>query len=378
LEWPGTYRLTQVLPSGDLATTPTSISYTLTAQSGSNVSGEIFGDLAVSASLANGQTGYAEDATTAGRGWYLDGAAVDSAAYAWNGQEWQAAPGSAAYGRVDLLTVVAHELGHVLELVDVDPSVQADAIMTATLPTGVRRPVVGRFSKPSYVDGWATRPTLSAQPLLAASQPQHAVDTVFATPDDAQAANALVVPSPAAAAATQVVLHERGHVQGYGAGAFAGQHGETGNGGCGAACHRSAVCCPCHFLGRAADYVAERRLVAERSASCLPRDGPGLCRRGSPPPDGWAGRMAGVPQLTAYPKRHAGSAGVVPSRKPGRRQPNPNQAPGKCQAFAWRLPIHLPTTGRWGKITSPFGTACKAIPRGCYPLTGIFERCRVV
>jgi hypothetical protein len=62
------------------------------------------------------------DATASGYGWSLD-------------------PNTVAPGRMDLLTVVEHELGHVLGQDDVDPSVAPNALMTMTLASGVRRVV---------------------------------------------------------------------------------------------------------------------------------------------------------------------------------------------------------------------------------------------
>src|SRR6185369_443111 len=47
------------------------------------------------------------DRDAAGHGWFIDSTPVYNA-------EFPAAPGSPARGKVDLLTVVAHELGHVL------------------------------------------------------------------------------------------------------------------------------------------------------------------------------------------------------------------------------------------------------------------------
>jgi hypothetical protein len=68
------------------------------------------------------------DQTAAGYGWYLDpNSAGDSA--------FPATPGSPAYGKVDLLTVVEHELGHELGLEDTT----GDGLMGVFLPTGVRR-----------------------------------------------------------------------------------------------------------------------------------------------------------------------------------------------------------------------------------------------
>jgi hypothetical protein len=68
------------------------------------------------------------DQTAAGYGWYLDPSPAGDGAF-------PAAPGSPAYGRVDLLTVVEHELGHELGLADTT----GDGLMGVFLPTGVRR-----------------------------------------------------------------------------------------------------------------------------------------------------------------------------------------------------------------------------------------------
>jgi hypothetical protein len=81
------------------------------------------------------------DATAAGYGWYADPNAVDDSAF---GNpvapgEYQASVGGPACGRMDLLTVVEHELGHVLGLSDVDAQAVPHDLMTLTLATGVRR-----------------------------------------------------------------------------------------------------------------------------------------------------------------------------------------------------------------------------------------------
>jgi hypothetical protein len=69
------------------------------------------------------------DPTAAGYGWFVDATpAADS--------EFLATPGSPAYGRMDLLTVVEHELGHVLGL---QHSPIPGDVMDESLPTGVRR-----------------------------------------------------------------------------------------------------------------------------------------------------------------------------------------------------------------------------------------------
>jgi hypothetical protein len=81
------------------------------------------------------------DQNAQGHGWYLDASAASAGAFtqAAPGQDWLAPPTSPAFGRVDLLTVVTHELGHVLGLPDLDPAVSGGDLMTATLGLGVRR-----------------------------------------------------------------------------------------------------------------------------------------------------------------------------------------------------------------------------------------------
>ncbi len=77
------------------------------------------------------------DINAAGYGWFVD-------ATPWENEEFtlqtevglQAAEGSAAYGKMDLLTVLAHELGH---LIGLDHSDDHDDVMAETLNAGTRR-----------------------------------------------------------------------------------------------------------------------------------------------------------------------------------------------------------------------------------------------
>lgn len=79
------------------------------------------------------------DRDAAGYGWYTDTTAGEEAFSQQSGAEWFAQEGSAAYGKVDLLTVVMHELGHILGFDSLDPALSPGELMTATIGTGVRR-----------------------------------------------------------------------------------------------------------------------------------------------------------------------------------------------------------------------------------------------
>jgi hypothetical protein len=99
--------------------------------------------------LGNGALGWASlgglvvslDATAAGYGWDVDPNSPDDTAFGnlVAPAEFQAPAGSPAFGRMDLLTVVEHELGHVLGMSDLDSQTVAHDLMTETLATGIRR-----------------------------------------------------------------------------------------------------------------------------------------------------------------------------------------------------------------------------------------------
>jgi len=110
-------------------------------------------------------------ATAAGYGWFLDVSLADSSAFELltTPQELQAAPGSPAYGHMDLLTVVEHELGHVLGLGDLDPQAVPHDLMTETLATGVRRLPTTSFAK---VDAPALESTDTQAPASAGGNDQ--------------------------------------------------------------------------------------------------------------------------------------------------------------------------------------------------------------
>src|SRR6185436_1688810 len=81
--------------------------------------------------LAEGKT-VRLDADAAGRGWFVDPTPGDDAEFADGIDHGQ-------QGRVDLLTAVAHELGHLLGRADLDPAAHPGDLMAGELVAGERR-----------------------------------------------------------------------------------------------------------------------------------------------------------------------------------------------------------------------------------------------
>jgi putative transposon-encoded protein len=77
------------------------------------------------------------DDDAAGMGWFVDTTPADDEEFVATDDGTLTAVDAAAVDQIDLLTVVAHELGHLAGLEDLDSSV--DNVMSATLGTGVRR-----------------------------------------------------------------------------------------------------------------------------------------------------------------------------------------------------------------------------------------------
>jgi hypothetical protein len=99
---------------------------------GSGLLGETFPDKGV----------IALDDDAAGYGWFIDPTPAVSEEYDAAGV---ALAGGPAAGRMDLLTTVVHEMGHVLGLPDLDPASDPAQLMTGTLPAGVRRAALDAF-----------------------------------------------------------------------------------------------------------------------------------------------------------------------------------------------------------------------------------------
>jgi uncharacterized protein (TIGR03118 family) len=80
------------------------------------------------------------DTDAAGDGWFIDPTPLQDEEFTLGADGvLRARAGSAAAGRMDLLSVVMHEFGHVLGREDLDPASHADDLMAATLAAGVRR-----------------------------------------------------------------------------------------------------------------------------------------------------------------------------------------------------------------------------------------------
>jgi len=81
------------------------------------------------------------DADAAGFGWFVDTTPYDDTEFRRENVDGEllATASSSAYGDMDLLTVVMHELGHVLGFEDLDPEEYPHDLMSGTLATGVRR-----------------------------------------------------------------------------------------------------------------------------------------------------------------------------------------------------------------------------------------------
>jgi PKD repeat protein len=81
------------------------------------------------------------DTDAAGYGWFIDetpwaNEEFTNIVYDW---ELHADANSPVAGKIDLLTVLMHEMGHVLGLPDVSAGIDPTRLMTGILPTGVRR-----------------------------------------------------------------------------------------------------------------------------------------------------------------------------------------------------------------------------------------------
>jgi hypothetical protein len=75
----------------------------------------------------------------------------DAAGYGWSLSPALGVDPATTSTRLDLLTVITHELGHVLGLPDLDASTRRNSVMTGTLPLGVGRIVLPGSESQQYL-----------------------------------------------------------------------------------------------------------------------------------------------------------------------------------------------------------------------------------
>jgi VCBS repeat-containing protein len=81
------------------------------------------------------------DRDAAGYGWFIDQTPLRSEEFAAGSTPWQftALEGSVAAGKIDLMTVLMHELGHVMNLGHVSSAVDGTRLMAGSIDPGIRR-----------------------------------------------------------------------------------------------------------------------------------------------------------------------------------------------------------------------------------------------
>jgi VCBS repeat-containing protein len=97
-----------------------------------------FSDLSGSALGQTNANGITLDSNASGYNWFIDTTPADNSEFlpTSNPNEWVAKEGSAAYGKMDMLSVLLHEYGHAL---GINHSADSHDYMATTLTAGVRR-----------------------------------------------------------------------------------------------------------------------------------------------------------------------------------------------------------------------------------------------
>ena len=100
------------------------------------------------------------DTDAAGSGWFIDSTPLMNEEFAVGANPWQftALDGGAASGKIDLMTVLMHELGHVMGLGHVSSTVDGTRLMAGSIDPGIRR-------LPSSLDLGTVETTPDASPL---------------------------------------------------------------------------------------------------------------------------------------------------------------------------------------------------------------------
>jgi hypothetical protein len=184
----------------------------------------------------------------AGLGWYVDSVPDDDSPFtnALNVASLSAAPGSAAFGRYDLLTAILHELGHVegfipnnpgfelhvqttndarvfvgpgvaASLVDqdqeLDPSVYPNDLMSSTLAPGIRElPSALDVQILDAVNGYQSPPPVQYVAAPITTVVDHAIAAIAATSPTSTPASSAAPASVAPAVLTTKSNHKVHHV----------------------------------------------------------------------------------------------------------------------------------------------------------------------
>jgi len=108
------------------------------------------------------------DVDAAGYGWFIDSTPSNDREFQQivGGSELQATAGSEAADRVDLLTVVTHEFGHLIGLPDLRTAVFPHHIMNETIGRGTRR-------SPDFISHHVDPISHHVDPYVPNTQPPH-------------------------------------------------------------------------------------------------------------------------------------------------------------------------------------------------------------
>ena len=117
------------------------------------------------------------DADAAGWGWFVDPTPNDDREFGGAGSDGtaRASSSSAAYGRMDLLTVVMHEIGHLLGFQHGDAA--AGALMQPSLEAGVRKLPLATAPASAHAMAAQANPSTPASAAAPASVPETASAT---------------------------------------------------------------------------------------------------------------------------------------------------------------------------------------------------------
>jgi hypothetical protein len=129
------------------------------------------------------------DTDGAGKGWFVDSTPGDDSEYSGSGTSLAAIPGGAAGGKIDLLTVLMHELGHQIGLSDDYNRNDASDLMYGYVNIGERRlPHQGEST--GAVPGSVDHEAFALSPVLIAGLPANkTVDIYFKSIVNAQTDN---------------------------------------------------------------------------------------------------------------------------------------------------------------------------------------------